>query len=101
MWTLNVKIFLLIGLLSFSLNAGNIICEDAQERVQKHLKLSSSAFERKDYHSMNEENDLTIKYIERAIASCDHNKKEDEVATKFRDSLLQRKETLKKILKKP
>ena len=92
-----MKKLVLIVLLALSLKAGSIICEDSQERTMKHHQLMVFASERRDYYSMAEENGLVIKYLERAIASCNYDENENQVANKFRDALLNIKETFKKL----
>ena len=92
-----MKKILLVVLLALSLNAGGIICEDSQERAVKHHQLMIFASERKDYYFMGKENDLAIKYLERAIASCGYNENENRVAAEFRDALLNISKTLKKL----
>ena len=90
-----MKKILLVMLLALSLNASGIICQDSQERFTKHHQLMMFASEREDYYSLKVENNLALKYIERAIASCDYSGEEKEVATKLRSALIQYGKLLK------
>ena len=92
-----MKKILLVVLLALSLNAGGVICTDSQERFAKHHKLLMFASEREDYYSMKTENNFAIKYIERAIASCDYSVKEAKLAAELRSELVRFGKILEKL----
>ena len=90
-----MKKILLIVLLSFSLNASGVICEEAEKSFKMHFKLMLFAFERMDGYSMKEETSLSLKYIERAIASCDYNAERAISSNKIRSELTNLSKTFK------
>ena len=92
-----MKKIILVVLLALSLSAGGIICTDSKERFVKHHQLLLFASEREDYYTMSTECYLSIKYIERAIASCDQNEKEAKLAAKLRSELIRFSKMLKKL----
>lgn len=92
-----MKKILLVVLLALSLNAGNVICEEAQKSFAKHHQLLLFASEREDLYDMKVENGFAIKYIERAIASCNHGGKEAKLAAKLRSELIRFGKILKKL----
>jgi hypothetical protein len=92
-----MKKILLVVLLALSLNAEGIMCLDSEDRFTKHQQLLAFASEREDYYSMKVENNLALKYIERAIASCDYYGEEKEVAAKLRSALMKLNKTLEKL----
>lgn len=90
-----MKNVILLFVLVFSLNASDVMCEDAYKRYKKYAKLVEFAFERKDFRAMKVSVDMEILYAERALVNCGDDWALKDSVTKVRKIAIKISESLR------
>lgn len=82
---------ILVVLLALSLQGGEIACQEAHKISSKHAMMVSAAMTRKDRHDYGKQIDLTLKWLDRALAECHPAWYARERANDLRDYMLKLK----------